>query len=173
MFLRPGEIIDFLKEKKYLHQGLTGADFGCGSGYFTVLLANTIGINGIIYALDIDEEALNSARELAENFRIKNIRFLRQDLEKTSGLNSNSLDFVFASQILYQSEKPELILKEAFRILKNNGNLIILEPTIINPLFSGQNIHSPQKIEEICEQIGFKIIEKKDWDNYHLWIYQK
>lgn len=173
MFVRPGEIIEFLKEKKYIHQGLNGADFGCGSGYFTTLLANVVGVNGNIYAIDIDDDALNSARELAKNLRIKNIRFLKQDLEKSSGLNPLSLDFVFASQILYQSDKPELVIKEAFRILKNNGVLIILEPTSYNYLFFGQNIHQPEKIEKICEEVGFKLIEKRNLNNYILWIYQK
>ena len=173
MFTRPGEIINFLKEKGYLHSGMNGADFGCGSGYFSVLLANIVGPQGLIYAIDIQEDVLNEAKEFANNFKIKNIRFLKQDLEKNSGLENNSVDFVFISQVLYQSENPELILKEAYRVLKNNGLLIIYEPKESNFLFLGQNVHPQEKIEEICKNIGFKIIEDRDWGAYFLLIFEK
>jgi len=80
MFARPGEIINFLKEKKYLTQNMNGADFGCGSGYFSVLLAQAVLPSGTIYAIDIQDEALKEASEFANSLGIKNIRFLKQNL---------------------------------------------------------------------------------------------
>jgi ubiquinone/menaquinone biosynthesis C-methylase UbiE len=173
MFLRPGEIVQHLRDKKYVLQGMKGADFGCGSGYFTALLAQEVGHSGKIYAIDIDEEALKSTQELIDQFGLRNVKFLHQDLEINSGLENNSLDFVFISQVLYQSDEPQKIISEAKRVLKDKGYLIVLEPQKENPLFTGQRVHNFQDIVNLMEKEGFKIIEIEQSSNYYLTVGQK
>jgi ubiquinone/menaquinone biosynthesis C-methylase UbiE len=173
MFLRPGEIVQHLRDKKYVLQGMKGADFGCGTGYFTALLAQEVGHSGKIYAIDIDEEALKSTQELIDQFGLRNVKFLHQDLEINSGLENNSLDFVFISQVLYQSDEPQKIISEAKRVLKDKGYLIVLEPQKENPLFTGQRVHNFQDIINLMEKEGFKIIEIEQTSNYYLTVGQK
>ena len=173
MFLRPGEIVQHLRDKKYVLQGMKGADFGCGTGYFTALLAQEVGHSGKIYAIDIDEEALKSAQELIDQFGLRNIKFFHQDLEINSGLENNSVDFVFISQVLYQSDEPQKIISEAKRVLKEKGYLIVLEPQKENPLFTGQRVHNFQDIINLMEKEGFKIIEIEQSSNYYLVVGQK
>lgn len=173
MFAKPAEIIKFLKEKKYLTQNMDGADFGCGSGYFSVILAQTVLPSGTIYAIDVQDDVLKEAQEFANNLGIKNIRFLKQDLEKNCGLGNNSVDFVFISQVLYQSKEPEKILKEAYRVLKTNGFLIIYEPQKENYLFYGQTVYPQEKIIEMANSLNFRLIDNKDYPGYFLLIFQK
>lgn len=173
MFLRPSDIIQELRSKKYILPGMIGADFGCGGGYFTSLLATEVGPEGKIYALDIQEEVLKEAQEFLKNLNLKNVRFLKQDLEVSSGLEEKFLDFVFISQVLYQSENPEKIIGEAKRVLKNNGHLILLEPQEKNPLFFGQKIHSLEELLNLIENQGLKIVEVKTIGEYYLIISQK
>jgi ubiquinone/menaquinone biosynthesis C-methylase UbiE len=173
MFLRPGEIVQHLRDKKYVLQGMKGADFGCGTGYFTALLAQEVGNSGKIYAIYIDEEAIKEAQEFIDQFGLRNVKFLHQDLEINSGLENNSLDFVFISQVLYQSDEPYKIISEAKRVLKEKGYLIVLEPQKENPLFTGQRIHNFQDIVDLMEKEGFKIIEIEQTSNYYLVVGQK
>ncbi|GIW67181.1 MAG: hypothetical protein KatS3mg096_049 [Candidatus Parcubacteria bacterium] len=173
MFLRPGEIIQHLREKKYILPSIKGADFGCGAGYFTALLAQEVGPSGKIYAIDIDEEVLKEAQEFVSQFGLHNIKFLNQDLEINSGLEDNSLDFVFISQVLYQAEDPEKIIQESRRVLKDKGYLIILEPQRENLLFAGQKIYDPQEICRLVEKENFKIKEIEQSSNYYLIVSQK
>lgn len=173
MFLRPGEIIEFLKNKKYIIKGMKGADFGCGAGYFTGLLANSVGIDGVIYAIDIQEEVLKEAQEFLKNLDLNNVKFLLQNLEINSGLESNFLDFVFISQVLYQNDSFDKIIKEAYRVLKTEGYLIVLEPQVGNLLFSGQKIIPPEQVSLAIEKNGFKIIDINQNSNYYLLIAQK
>jgi ubiquinone/menaquinone biosynthesis C-methylase UbiE len=173
MFLRPGEIVQSLREKKYVLKGMKGADFGCGGGYFTSLLAKEVGPEGMIYAIDIQEDAIKEAQEFLKNLGIFNVKFLIQDLEINSGLENDSLDFVFISQVLYQSENPEKIVKEAYRVLKKDGYLIIIEPQEENFLFQGQNVYRPEKVTLILENIGFTLKEINQNNNYYLIIAQK
>jgi ubiquinone/menaquinone biosynthesis C-methylase UbiE len=173
MFLRPGEIILHLREKKYLLPSMKGADFGCGSGYFTALLAKEVGANGKIYAIDIDDEALKSAQEFIDQLGFKNVKFLHQDLEVSTGLEQNLLDFVFISQVFYQSDEPQKIIKSAEESLKPNGYLIILEPQRGNPLFAGQKIYVPQEIVSLIEKENLQIVEIHQTNDYYLLICQK
>ena len=173
MFLRPGEIVQHLRDQKYVLQGMKGADFGCGTGYFTALLAEEVGYSGKIYAIDIDEEAIKSAQEFINQFGLRNVKFLHQDLEINSGLENNSIDFVFISQVLYQSDEPQKIISEAKRVLKEKGYLIVLEPQKENPLFAGQRVHNFQDIVDLIEKEGFKIIEIEQTSNYYLVVGQK
>ncbi|GIW65372.1 MAG: hypothetical protein KatS3mg093_351 [Candidatus Parcubacteria bacterium] len=173
MFLRPGEIIEYLKTKKYLLVGMNGADFGCGSGFFTSLLADAVSPTGKIYAIDIQEEVLKEAQEFLKNLQIKNVKFLLQDLEISSGLESNFLDFVFISQVLYQSEAPEKIIREAKRILKDNGHIFILEPQPESYLFKGQRINTIETTTAMVEQENLKFVEKKTFNDFYLLIFSK
>jgi ubiquinone/menaquinone biosynthesis C-methylase UbiE len=173
MFLRPGEIIQHLRNKKYVLPSMKGADFGCGTGYFAALLAQEVGPSGKIYAIDIDEEVIKEAQEFVHQFGLRNVKFLQQNLEINSGLANNSLDFVFISQVLYQSDEPYKIISEAKRVLKDNGYLIILEPQKENPLFTGQRVHNFQDIVDLMEKEGFKIIEIEQTSNYYLVVGQK
>jgi ubiquinone/menaquinone biosynthesis C-methylase UbiE len=173
MFLRPGEIVQHLRDKKYILPGMKGADFGCGTGYFTALLAQEVSYSGKIYAIDVDEEALKSAQEFINQFGLRNVKFLHQDLEINSGLENNFIDFVFISQVLYQSDEPQKIISEAKRVLKDKGYLIILEPQKENPLFTGQRVHNFQDIVDLIEKEGFKIIEIEQTSNYYLVVGQK
>ncbi len=173
MFLRPTDIIQELRSKKYVLPGMAGADFGCGGGYFTALLANEVGPEGKIYAIDIQEEVLKEAQEFLANFGIKNVKFLKQDLEVNCGLEDNSVDFVFISQVLYQSEEPEKIIAEAKRVLKSNGHLIILEPQTTNPLFYGQKTYSFEEVRQMTENQNLKFIEFKTIGEFYLLILQK
>jgi ubiquinone/menaquinone biosynthesis C-methylase UbiE len=173
MFLRPAEIIQHLKDKKYILSEMKGADFGCGGGYFTVLLSQAVGPSGKIYAIDINEETIKEAQEFADHFGIKNVKFLVKNLENNTGLDNNSLDFVFISQVIYQSDQPNNIIKEAYRILKNNGFLIILEPSKNNRLFLNQKVYDLNELEEFLQNNNFKIIETEKSNDYYLIIGQK
>lgn len=173
MFIKPGEIIANLKEKNYISSGMKGADFGCGAGYFSALLSNFVGKEGVIYAIDVQEDVLNAAREFIENLKIKNVKFLRKDLEVDSGLEAKSLDFVFISQVLYQSEEPLKILKEAVRIIRPGGYVFILEPKPENILFSEQKVYDLETLNRLIKESGLEVLEIEEKGDYYLLINQR
>ena len=105
------------------------ADFGSGAGYFTILMAERAGKEGRVYALDIMESALDSVREKAKAAGLENIEMIRTNLEVvgSSGLADQSQDIVLLANILFQSDKKSDIVKEAKRVLRDNGSLIIID----------------------------------------------
>lgn len=105
------------------------ADFGAGSGYFTLLLGEKVGPSGQVVALDILESALDTIRSRAAAKGLKNIQTIRADLEVMggSGLADNSQDFILLANILFQSDKPVEIIREAKRVLKPTGLVAVID----------------------------------------------
>lgn len=112
-----------------LVDGMHVADFGCGSGYFTVALAHTVGKNGVVTAIDVQEEPLDAVRTKAESLGLGNIRAIRANLEVAGGtsLGDNTQDLVLLANVLFQSQKKEDIVKESVRVLKSGGRLVVID----------------------------------------------
>jgi len=110
-------------------EGMMIADFGSGAGYFTILLAQRVGNDGKVFALDIQESALDNVRVKAKVAGLENIETIRSNLEVlgSSGLADNSQDIVLLANILFQSEQKAEIIKEAVRVLKNDGSLVVID----------------------------------------------
>ncbi|HXK40536.1 MAG TPA: class I SAM-dependent methyltransferase [Candidatus Paceibacterota bacterium] len=124
-FLNPDSIVNEFGVK----ERMSIADFGSGAGYFTILMAERAGKEGRVYALDIMESALDSVREKAKAAGLENIEMIRTNLEVvgSSGLADQSQDIVLLANILFQSDKKSDIVKEAKRVLRDNGSLIIID----------------------------------------------
>ena len=124
-FLNPDLIINEFG----LREGMSVADFGSGAGYFTILVAERVGKEGRVYALDIMESALDSVRAKARAAGLENVEIIRTNLEVvgSSGLADQSQDVVLVANILFQSEKKSEIIREARRVLKDSGLLVIID----------------------------------------------
>ncbi len=112
-----------------VREGMSVADFGSGAGYFTILLGQMVGEGGKVYALDIQETALDNVRVKARTAGIKNIETIRTNLEVlgSSGLPDNSQDMVLLANILFQSDKKADVIKEAVRVLKSGGRIVLID----------------------------------------------
>lgn len=103
-------------------------DLGCGTGYYLYLLSSLpIGLH--LSGLDNDEKAMIEAKQL---LRDKNIKFVVGDLHKMP-FEDESFDKAVMSEVLEHVANDTLVLKEVFRILKQNGVLVISVPSIKYP----------------------------------------
>jgi ubiquinone/menaquinone biosynthesis C-methylase UbiE len=164
-FLQPEEIV------KQLNIGKEAviADYGCGAGYFTIPLAK-IAEKGIVYAFDILDTALESVKGRAKLERLFNIETKQCNLEEpnASGLADNSIDLILLANILFQSSKKTDIIKEAKRILKQNGEIVIIDWKPNQPMGPPSNlIISPDKIKEITKNQGLSFKREFPVDKYH------
>lgn len=144
------------------------AEFGCGYGTFTIPASKTI--NGIIYAIDIEQEMINRVIEKANNENLNNVKtMLRDFVHEGSGLENESIDYVMLFNILH-AENPEDLLKEAYHILKPNGKLGIIHwnfdpetprgpPMDIRP--------KPEQCTKWAMKTGFKFDNRHDLKPYH------
>jgi 2-polyprenyl-3-methyl-5-hydroxy-6-metoxy-1,4-benzoquinol methylase len=99
------------------------ADFGCGTGVLSASLARWA---KRVVAIDQSRQALKKARERARREGLRNIDFLEEDLHQLS-LPPGKLDLVVLSQSLHHMAQPAAVLREAARILKPKGKVVVLE----------------------------------------------
>ncbi len=105
---------------------LTGSivDMGCGYGTFTIPAAQMN--QGLVYALDIENDMIVTTQEKASKAGLNNVRAIQRDfITLGTGLPDNSCEYVMLFNILH-AEEPLKILKEARRILQPGGRVGII-----------------------------------------------
>ena len=124
-FMNPEKIVSGFG----IREGMKVADFGSGAGYFTILLGQRVGADGKVFALDIQESALDNVRVKAKAAGLENVETVRGNLEVLGGssLEDSSQDMVLLANILFQSEQKPDIMKEAFRVLLSGGILVVID----------------------------------------------
>jgi SAM-dependent methyltransferase len=100
------------------------ADFGCGVGATTRMLAHMVGPSGAVTGVDIDGSQLEEARGLCNRDGLSNTTFVEATAYKT-GLPRNSFDLVYCRFLLLHLPDPVLCLREMRAILKQGGILVI------------------------------------------------
>ena len=119
-----------LFEKVQLHEGMHIADFGCGrTGHVVFPSSPIIGINGVVYAVDILKDVLESIRRRAAIEAIHNVETIWGNLEKAGGVlvAPKTLDVGFFVNVLFHFDNYEVPLNEAARILKEKGKIVVLD----------------------------------------------
>lgn len=131
-----------------LSLGGTWADFGAGSGAFTMALSELVGIQAEIYAIDRDRGALGKL-EQAHRARFgtsQNIHPIRADFN--GALSLPPLDGILMANSLHFYRDKEKVLRHIRKFLKWNGALLLVEynvdagnPWVPHPL-SFEKFHS-------------------------------
>lgn len=146
-------------------------EFGCGYGTFTIPAAKII--RGRIHALDIEEEMISATKKEAEKEGLKNVNtILRDFMAEGTGLEAGSVDYVMLFNILH-IDNPEIMLREAWRILKPNGKLGIIhwnyDPS--TPRGPSMDIRpKPEQCIQWAKEAGFSRPEQHDLKPYHYGI---
>ncbi|MEK7561071.1 MAG: class I SAM-dependent methyltransferase [Patescibacteria group bacterium] len=125
MFLNPTHLISALKIQK----GDYVADFGAGHGHFAIPLAERVGGDGRVWALDINRHAIDIIRREARLRHLVNIHPVWTDIEAAagSGLKENFMDVAVAANLLHQCRDGAALFREAGRILHEDGRLLVVE----------------------------------------------
>ena len=142
-----------------LRDDMIVADFGAGSGFYTIPLAKIVD-RGKIYAIEIQKDFLITIKNKAAENHLDNVEFIIGDVEKIGGtkLKDSILDAVVASNILFQVSDRVKFIEEIKRTLKINGKVLLIDWADSGvSLFLRKNMHiSKNKAREIFEGNGFK-----------------
>jgi ubiquinone/menaquinone biosynthesis C-methylase UbiE len=111
----------------YVKQDQTVADLGCGPGYYTLALAESVGPKGRVYAVDSDEKAVRVVEKKAVKHRYHNIEAHASSAGDLSFIEDGSVDFVLADGLLCSMapQDHESTVNEIKRIMKPRGKAFL------------------------------------------------
>lgn len=159
-FSHPDRIVKNL----HIPEGAHVADFGAGSGYFTLLVAKMVGESGRVTAIDVQKEPLQVIDTKAKDAGLHNVATVRGNLEVDGGsdLPAASQDMVFLANILFQSQQKDAIVQEARRVLKQDGQLVMIDWVPSVPFGPGEEgwKFSRDEARTLAENNGFSFVKE-------------
>lgn len=132
------QVIDMLQQIG-IRKSRIVLDFGCGYGMYTIPVAEIVGEQGRVYALDKDIEALNALMQKAESAGLKNILRMETSGELEIELDDRSVDVVLLFEVYHpfyfpKAEDRKRLLGEIYRVMKPSASLYIsVWPNQIEP----------------------------------------
>ena len=106
----------------YVRKGQVVADLGCNTGHYTFALAECVGPEGRVYAVDLKEDYVRALEKRVDELGYRNIEFHACSASDLSFIRDELVDFVLANGLLCNmAEQRQPAVKEINRILKPTG----------------------------------------------------
>ncbi|MBI1999459.1 MAG: methyltransferase domain-containing protein [Parcubacteria group bacterium] len=135
------------------------ADFGVGSGAYTVAAARAVSPDGHVYAIDVRQNLLARVKHEAERAHLPNVSVIHGDLEVPGGsqLDDRSMDAAVVSNILFEIEDKRGFVREVKRVLRPRGKALVVE---WRDSFGGlgptpRQVVSPEALKALFAEAGF------------------
>lgn len=137
------------------------ADLGAGEGMISQLLARQA---EKVWCIDNAPRMIEVGREFAARHNLTNLEYKLGDIEAVP-LPDASVDLALLSQALHHAHHPQTAVREAFRILKPGGQIIVLDLmehtfTQAHELYADVWLGFPERtLQGFLKKAGFSQIE--------------
>ena len=150
------------------------ADVGAGSGFYTFRIANRVP-KGKVYAVDIQQEALNYINNKAEKQKVDNVITVL-GTEKSPNLPENTLDLVIMVDVYHELAFPKEMLENIKKSLNPTGKLLLIEYRGEDPKVAIKPLHkmTVKQVKKELEANGFKLTTNGQFLNIqHFLVFEK
>ena len=108
--------------------GASVADVGSGGGYFSFPLAEAVGPQGKVFAVDVDKGSLDYIRRQAETRGVSNIALV-QAAKDDPRLPEHGVDLIFTCNTYHHLDNRVVYLQSLARYLRLDGRVAIIDYT--------------------------------------------
>ncbi len=156
-------------------RGMTICDMGCGNGFYSLKLAEMVGPEGRILAVDIQSEMLRLLQARAEEQEIENIEPILGDIDNPK-LPEGEIDLILCVDVYHEFSHPEEMLAAMHKSLKKEGRLVLLEFRAEDRSVPIKELHKMSKRQILREMRanGFALVSQYDklpWQ--HMMFFEK
>jgi ubiquinone/menaquinone biosynthesis C-methylase UbiE len=119
---KPSLVMEALK----LKSGESAADIGAGTGYYTRRLAQAVGTNGVVYAVEIQQEMLDILTNSMAGLKIHNVKPVLGTIIDPK-LPANSVNLILMVDVYHEFDHPFEMVEAMIKALKPGGRLVFVE----------------------------------------------
>jgi ubiquinone/menaquinone biosynthesis C-methylase UbiE len=134
------------------------ADIGAGSGWFTVRAASRVGAAGVVYAVDINPDAIHYIGDRAHKEKLQNVKTILSQPDNPL-LPANSVDAVLLLKTYHEVAQPVTLLRNLRAALRPGAKVGIIDR---NGNGENHGVSRDIVIRE-AEEAGYKLLEQYDF----------
>jgi cyclopropane fatty-acyl-phospholipid synthase-like methyltransferase len=165
----------FLAKITHLKSGDLILDAGCGIGGSSIWLTKNYDVKAI--GITISDKQVKEARRLSQINKVEqNTDFYEKDF-LNSGFDDETFDVVWAIESVCHAENKKDFLREAYRMLKNGGRLVVDDGFLLRDIKDKKerktfasflegmalpNLAPESQFRQALEEVGFKNIQIYD-----------
>ena len=158
-------------EQLHIQDNQIVADFGAGSGAYTIAAAKALNETGKVYAIEVQKDLLTTLQNACAREHYGNVAYVWGDIETPGGtkLRDNSCDVVIISNVLFQATEKKNVIDEARRVLKQGGRLLIVDWTASfnNMGPTTDQIFTELEAKKLTEAANFTFEKSINAGNFH------
>lgn len=163
-----------------LKPGMSVLDLGSGGGIDCLIAASEVGPEGHVYGLDMTDEMLELANSNKEVASARNVEFVKGFIEDIP-LPDDLVDVVSSNCVINLSTDKPQVLREAHRVLKPGGTLLVADIIALKDAFSEEDgleiarifgcrsgVVTEGAYRQMMEEAGFKDVQVRVYKKYSL-----
>ncbi|MGZ8900498.1 MAG: DUF6807 family protein [Limisphaerales bacterium] len=139
---KPDDLVNLLE----LKTGQSVADIGAGTGYISWRMAQKIGSEGKVYAVDIQQEMLDQLQKRMRERGVQNVEPVLGTIQHAN-LQPDSIDLAIMVDVYHEFSHPHEMMKSIVSALKPGGRVAFVEYRAEDPEIPIKRVHKMTEVQ--------------------------